>query len=177
MTERKEPPVSDQELFRQTLEGVVPLPPSGRVVHAPTPQRMQPGQRAPAPPADNALSDHRTSDEPLDEFMRNGVSRMTLRKLRRGQWPVQDALDLHGLNSDAARQLLGEFLQQATRRRLQCVCVIHGKGWHSQGGEGVLRSRSRHWLTQCQEVLAFCDAPPYAGNGGAVWVLLKVAPA
>jgi len=29
---------------------------------------------------------------------------MTLRKLRRGHWPVQDSLDLHGNTSDAARR-------------------------------------------------------------------------
>ncbi len=98
---------------------------------------------------------------------------MTLRKLRRGQWPVQDNLDLHGLASDAARRLLLEYLREATLHGLRCVCVIHGKGWQTGGGEGILKIRVRHWLTQCAEVLAFCEAPPNAGGGGAVRVLLK----
>ncbi len=98
---------------------------------------------------------------------------MTLRKLRRGQWPSQDNLDLHGLTSDAARKLLLEFLRDATQRGLRYVCVIHGKGWQAGGGEGILKIRVRHWLTQCAEVLAFCEAPPEAGGGGAVLVLLK----
>ena len=98
---------------------------------------------------------------------------MTLRKLRRGQFPLQDSLDLHGLTSDAARKLMLEFLRDAKQRGLRHVCVIHGKGWQAGGGEGVLKIRVRHWLTQCAEVLAFCEAPSNAGGGGAVLVLLK----
>lgn len=96
---------------------------------------------------------------------------MALRKLRRE--PMQDSLDLHGLNSDDARKLLQSFLQQASQRGLRHVCVIHGKGWQPGGGEGILKIRARHWLTQCAEVLAFCEAPPGEGGGGAVLVLLK----
>ena len=101
------------------------------------------------------------------------MSRMALRKLRRGQFPLQDNLDLHGLNSDEARKLLLEFMRETTQRGLRCVCVIHGKGWQAGGGEGILKIRVRHWLTQCAEVLAFCEAPPGSGGGGAVLVLLK----
>jgi DNA-nicking Smr family endonuclease len=32
---------------------------------------------------------------------------------------------------------------------------------------------ARHWLTQHAQVLAFCEAPPNAGGGGAARVLLK----
>ena len=53
--------------------------------------------------------------------------------------------------------------------------MIHGKGDRIGGGEGILKSRTRHWLTQCAEVLAFCEPPARGGGGGAVWVLLKSA--
>ena len=52
---------------------------------------------------------------------------MTLRKLG-ADTGRQDSLDLHGLNSDAARKLLLEFLHDAMTHGLRCVCVIHGKG-------------------------------------------------
>ena len=175
MSKKKEQPESkDVELFRQALDGVTPLPPTGRITPAPPPHRASPHNRQ-APPIEivDTLSDHGTGDEPLTEFLRNGLSRMTLRKLRRGQWPLQDSLDLHGLRSDDARKLLLEFLHQATQRDLRCVCVVHGKGWHTQGGEGILKVRARHWLTQCPQVLAFCEAPLNLGGGGAVLVLLK----
>ena len=164
----------DAELFRQALDGVVPLTPPNRIASAKPPRRTAIHGANTSPPAvTDTLSDHGASDTPLTEFLRNGMSRMALRKLRRGQFPLQDSLDLHGLTSDGARKLLLEFLHDATQRGLRCVCVIHGKGWQAGGGEGILKIRTRHWLTQCAEVLAFCEAPPHAGGGGAVLVLLK----
>ena len=175
MKKNKEQPAPiDAELFRQSMDGVTPLAPSGRVTAHPPPVRAtRTAQKTEPVKIQDNLSDHGAGDVPLTEFLRDGLSRMTLRKLRRGQPPIQDSLDLHGLNSDAARKLLLEFLRDATRHGLRCVCVIHGKGWHTDGGEGILKTRTRHWLTQCAEVLAFCEAPPHEGGGGAVKVLLK----
>jgi DNA-nicking Smr family endonuclease len=170
---KEQPESDDAELFQQALDGVTPLPPSGRIIPATSPRGVLPKRKTSVPEIPNTLSDHGAGEEPLNEFLRNGLSRMTLRKLRRGYWPIQDSLDLHGLGSDDARKLLLEFLHQAAQRGLRCVCVVHGKGRHTQGGEGILRIRTRHWLTQCVEVLAFCEAPPNAGGSGAVLVLLK----
>ncbi len=175
--EKEQPALPDAELFRQALDGVIPLAPLNRAAthlsppHSPLSTHSA-HQPEPAPIQDT-LSDHGAGDTPLTELLRPGISRMTLRKLRRGQFPIQGSLDLHGFSSDAARKLLLEFLRDATQQGLRCVCVIHGKGWHTGGGEGVLKTRVRHWLTQCAEVLAFCEAPPNAGGGGAVLVLLK----
>lgn len=175
MKEKKEQPApQDAELFRQALDGVTPLPPSDRHLHPPSPRKPVP--RSPAPLPDDAsdpLSDHDAGDAPPAEFLRPGVARMTLRKLRRGQFPLQDSFDLHGLNSDEARKRLPEFLRMARERGLRCVCVIHGKGRRADGSDGVLKTRARRWLPQCAEVLAFCEAPPGLGGGGAVLVLLK----
>ena len=169
----KEKPEQDNDLFRQSLEGVIPLKPSGRVVSTRPPRIIPPrSQHTPATVADT-LSDHGASDEPASEYLSNGLSRMTLRRLRRGDWPPRDSLDLHGLSSDAARKLLVEFLFHAKQRGLRCINVIHGKGWRSEGREGILKVLTRHWLTQHPQVLAFCEAPQNAGGGGAVWVLLK----
>ena len=175
MKEKKELPAPvDTELFRQALDGVTPLAPSSRVATHLLPARKTRITRKSEPAKiQDALSDHGAGDAPLIEFLRSEISRMTLRKLRRGQPPIQDSLDLHGLNSDAARKLLQEFLHEATQCGLRCVCVIHGKGWHADGGEGILKIRTRHWLTQCAEVLAFCEASLQEGGGGAVKVLLK----
>lgn len=171
-----QPLALDAELFRQAVEGTVPLPPSDRVSPAPPPRRVTPRTTPTAAPAiADHLSDHGAGDAPLTEFARSGISRMTLRKLRRGNWPVEDNLDLHGLSSEAARQLLLQFLHEAMTRNLKCVCVIHGKGDRADGGEGILKSRTRHWLTQCAEALAFCEPPARGGGSGAVWVLLKSA--
>lgn len=168
----EEKPEQDAALFRQALEGVTPLAPAGRIEPTRKPRRIGIPEPTPIPIADD-LSDHGAGDTALSEFLRPGLNRMTLRKLRHGAWSPQDALDLHGLDSDSARRLLMEFLHGAMQHGLRCVSVIHGKGWRSEGRDGILKVRSRHWLSQHPRVLAFCEAPQRAGGGGAVWVLLK----
>ena len=107
-------------------------------------------------------------------YLSNGVSRTTLRKLRRGSWPIQDTLDLHGLHSDAARRQVQAFLYAATQRALRCVLLIHGKGINSRDGAAVLRQLARHWLIQHPDVLGYCEAPTQEGGSGAVMILLKM---
>ncbi len=168
----KEKPEQDADLFRQALEGVTPLRAHDRIAPTRKPRRtIRSADLSPAI-ADN-LSDHGAGDTAITEFLRPGLNRMTLRKLRHRAWPIQDELDLHGLNSDEARRLLVTFLHEATQRGLRCVNVIHGKGWRSEAREGILKVHTRHWLAQHPQVLAFCEAPANAGGGGAVWVLLK----
>ena len=171
----------DAALFRAAVGEVKPLPEQNRV----TPQRprrnsgvrrldgeSQSIDSLPDGHTSDRLSDH-APEMTAEEFLRNGLSRMTLRKLRRGTWPVQDSLDLHGNNTEAARKLLQQFLHEATRRSLRCVLVIHGKGLNSRDGEAVLRKLTRHWLAQHRQVLGYCNAQPAAGGSGAVLVLLK----
>jgi DNA-nicking Smr family endonuclease len=169
----KDKPEQEIDLFRQSLEGVVPLKSSGRISPVRPTLKILPRSAAASESVADNLSDHGASEKPVNEYLSNGLNRMTLRKLRRGDWPPQDNLDLHGLNSDSARKLLVEFLHHATQHGMRCVNVVHGKGWRSEGREGLLKSLTRHWLTQHVQVLAFCEAPQNAGGGGAVWVLLK----
>ncbi len=174
MSKKPEQSADDADLFHQALEGVTPLAPTDRIPPAPAARKCKlPAANNPAPAAVDNLSDHLASDTPLTEFLRPGLNRMTLKKLRRSHWPVQDSIDLHGNTSDGARRLLVDFLQHASQHGLRCVNVIHGKGWRAEGGEGILKLRVRHWLSQHAQVLAFIEAPAHAGGGGAVWVLLR----
>lgn len=106
-------------------------------------------------------------------FLREGLGREVLRKLRRGHWVVQDFVDLHGLNREQARSLLAEFLGACLKRGRRCVRVIHGKGLRSYQREPVLKGKVREWLAQRNEVLAFCQAPTNQGGSGALLVLLR----
>jgi DNA-nicking Smr family endonuclease len=163
----------DAALFRAAVGDVKPLPPQNRIPPQAAPRKPFRQQTIQATLPDT-LSDF-VPDETADEYLGNGLSRMTLRKLRRGHWPVQDRLDLHGLTSDDARRLLQEFLHEAVQHEARCVLIVHGKGMNSPGGEAVLRRLTRHWLTQHPRVLAWCDAPPQEGGSGAVLALLKVS--
>ena len=162
----------DAALFRAAVGAVKPLSAQNRMAPKPSPRKplLRPSP-IPAPIPDT-LSDF-APETAADEYLGNGLSRMTLRKLRRGTWPVEDSLDLHGNRTDAARKLLQGFIHGAVQRNLRCVLVIHGKGLNSQEGEAVLRKLARHWLAQHPHVLGYCDAPHGYGGSGAVIVLLK----
>lgn len=171
----EQPATSDAALFQQAVDGVIPISPPNRVL----PQRpAKPVQRhkqsfSAAPAITDNWTDHVSGDVAPTTFLRAGLNNMTLRKLRRGLWPIQDEIDLHGLTSDEARGILINFLNHALHNSYRCVNIIHGKGWRTEGGEGILKIRVRHWLTQHPKVLAYCETPANAGGGGAVWVLLK----
>jgi DNA-nicking Smr family endonuclease len=106
------------------------------------------------------------SGEPL-KFLRPGHSPDILRKLRRGNWRVDDELDLHGLNRVEAARVVRDFLIQSVDEEMRCVRLVHDKG------AGVLRETLRAVLPACAEVLGFVEAPPDQGGSGAVLVLLK----
>jgi DNA-nicking Smr family endonuclease len=106
-------------------------------------------------------------------FVRRGIGIDVLKKLRRGEWSVQCDLDLHGHTADEAHDALADFLDEARQRGYRCVRVVHGKGLTSPNKEPVLKGKVRRWLSQWNEVLAYCEAPQHAGGGGAVLVLLR----
>lgn len=106
-------------------------------------------------------------------FVRPGLSRQTLRRLRQGDWLIQAELDLHGLTKLEAKIEMAEFLHECKCRGVRCVRIIHGKGLRSPNREPVLKIHVRHWLTQRDEILAFVTARPADGGAGAMVVLLK----
>ena len=67
---------------------------------------------------------------------------------------------------------MGQFIRDAKRTGWRCVRVVHGKGLGSPGKEPVLKSKVQRWLVQKKEVLAFVQAKPSDGGGGALVVLL-----
>jgi DNA-nicking Smr family endonuclease len=177
---RKVEPENDAAAFREAVKDVTPLPasdrrPLTRTPRAPTPlQRMEDERQA----LQDSLRAEESAELDLESgdvlrYLREGVAPQVLRTLRAGQWAVQDEIDLHGLRSEEARVLLGEFLTSAYKRGLRCLRVIHGKGLRSPGGEPVLKKRIGAWMTQRGEVMAFCEARPAEGGSGAVMVLLK----
>ena len=172
----------DDEEFRRALAGVEPLPqprriPLKRQQPAPVPHQTRRDERAALAESLSAplsLDDALESGEELI-YLREGMSRQVLRKLRRGHWVVQDGLDLHGMNRVEAALSVTEFMRHCVARHLRCVRIVHGKGLGSRNREPVLKGKLRKWLALRDEVLAFCQAPAAHGGGGAVLVLLKTA--
>jgi DNA-nicking Smr family endonuclease len=178
----RKPPKSinpeDSALFREAVAGTTPLP-----------SRRIPLRKAPPRPSarfrrrDDAavLSESlRISPESLEIetgeelfYHQSNVSRVVLRKLRRGQFPIKAETDLHGLTIDQARKELRSFLAEAIAERIQCVRIVHGKGLRSGPRGPVLKSSVNAWLRRWDEVLAFCSAPARDGGTGAIYVLLR----
>jgi len=164
----------DSDEFRKAVAGVKPIKRPKRVLltgpaPAPVPhQRRRDEMAALAESLEGPLSIDDALDTGEDlSFLRDGMSRQVLRRLRRGHWAIQDGIDLHGLNRDQATANVVDFLNQCLARGLRCVRIVHGKGL------GILKAKLRKWLPQREEVLAYCQAPANDGGSGALLVLLK----
>ena len=170
----------DREALRRALAGVQPLAPARRQAlrrPAPPPVPAQTRRDERAVLAES-LTGPLSAEEALESgvelsYLRDGMSRQVLRRLRRGHWVVQDHLDLHGMNRDEAALQVGAFVRAAAARGLRCVRIVHGKGLGSKNREPVLKGKLRAWLTPRDEVLAYCQAPATEGGSGALLVLLK----
>jgi len=82
------------------------------------------------------------------------------------------SLDLHGLKAAEAEAALTVFLETASRRGLEKILVVTGKGIHSQG-EPVLGKVARRVIETSPWAGRFGTADSASGGGGALWVILK----
>jgi DNA-nicking Smr family endonuclease len=170
---------SEKDLFIRAAGKVQPMPERRRVVlkkdpPPPKPMQYQLDEQA---VLIEAISDEFDVGTLLDvdenlSFRRPGIGIDVARKLRRGDWSIQRQIDLHGLRRDEAREKLSFFIREAFKQGIRCVRVVHGKGLGSPGKAPVLKSRVHSWLVQKNEVLAFVQAKPADGGGGALVVLL-----
>jgi DNA-nicking Smr family endonuclease len=113
-----------------------------------------------------------TGDGPLS-FQRASVRLLVMRRLRRGLYPIEDELDLHGLTQTAARERLADFLARSRDGGCRCVRIIHGKGYRSGVRGPVLKTAVNLWLRRHTDVMAFVSARAIDGGTGAMYVLLR----
>jgi DNA-nicking Smr family endonuclease len=106
-------------------------------------------------------------------FQRSGVRSQVMRRLRRGLYPSEDELDLHGLDQAAARDRLADFIGRSRDAGHRCVRIIHGKGYRSGTRGPVLKTAVNLWLRRHSDVMAFTFARPIDGGSGALYVLLR----
>ncbi len=105
-------------------------------------------------------------------YLRDGLHKRTIGRLRRGHWRVQDEIDLHEMNVSAATQSIRDFLDEARRADFGCVKIIHGKGLRSGPDGPQLKRATAGVLARHPRVCAFASARPNDGGTGAVYVLL-----
>ena len=105
-----------------------------------------------------------------------GLESLIMRKLRAGQYSPEAHLDLHGLNTRQAFDVLIAFIRHSWHRGMRTLLLIPGRGKNSPDGVAVLREGVQSWLTQeplKRVVLAFCTAKPVHGGPGSLYVLLR----
>jgi DNA-nicking Smr family endonuclease len=117
---------------------------------------------------------------PLAAHNAPGLDRSTAERLKRGKYPIDDRLDLHGMTQERAHRALESFIGAAAREGLRCVVVITGKGLRGRaegsGDFGILRNAVPRWLNESNlraKILAFTPTQPRDGGGGALYVLLR----
>lgn len=172
-------PPEDEE-FRRAVADVAPLRASRRAAlalprRAPLPVHHLRDEKAALAESlcgPFSIDDALESGEEL-VYLRDGMQRQVLRKLRRAHWVIEESLDLHGMNRLEAAVAVGEFTKRCMQRGARCVRIVHGKGLGSHNREPVLKGLLRRWLAGREEVLAFCQAPANHGGSGALLVLLK----
>lgn len=177
---KRKPPIADNDadLFRSAIGPVRPLP---ETTPAPRQRPPKPVPRQHLRDEADALAASHAPDPAIAQMLAEGVlawrrphvSARVLARLKRGEYAIQDELDLHGLTEAAARKLLQAFLVNASRERWHCLRIIHGKGLSSERGEPVLRPLVAHLLGQRGDVLAFASAPQNQGGSGATLLLLQ----
>ncbi len=123
------------------------------------------------PELDATLAWLETGEELM--WHRPGLQSRVLKRLRRGHWRIQDEMDLHQMNVEAASRSIRIFLKASLDRGFSCVKIIHGKGLRSGKAGPRLKALTARLLSRHPAVLAFATAPRTDGGTGAVYVLLK----
>jgi len=128
----------------------------------------------PTPPSGEAASiEEAAAGSAALSFHRAGVRIQVMRRLRRGLYPIEDELDLHGLNQSLARDRLADFIARSRHSGRRCVRIIHGKGSRSGARGPVLKTAVNLWLRRHMDVMAFISARAIDGGTGALYVLLR----
>lgn len=116
-----------------------------------------------------------------------GLDRQSAMRLRRGRWPIDGRIDLHGMTLRQAEDALERYLNRAAASGKRCILVISGKGapppmpherdfMPDKPRPGAIRGALPRWLTEgaaARHVLAFCPARARHGGAGALYVLLR----
>jgi dsDNA-specific endonuclease/ATPase MutS2 len=80
----------------------------------------------------------------------------------------RDVINLHSIPPSQVRAVVEDYIDEAHRRGVRWVRIIHGKGI------GVQREMVRSILSRTDSVADYRDAPEEAGGWGATLVTLRV---
>lgn len=167
----------ERRLWREVTREVRPLRPPA------VPEPPVAAEAAPAPVATPPAAAPRRTRQPAPGHRQaplrtgdlSGIDGHRADRLRRGRAAIEARIDLHGMRRDEAHAALVGFISHAHGAGRRTVLVITGKGRFG-GGSSVLRGELPRWLNEAPLrplVLAFSQAHPTQGGGGAFYIVLK----
>lgn len=178
-------PPSEKQIFLTAMEGVNPIEKDQVLINIETKQFGKPLIKSDNEELSslvrlvNCGEGFIVSDTP--EYIEGtgyNVREEYARRLHRGDFSIQDHIDLHGMNVDNAKEAFESFMKAALISGKRAVLIIHGRGLSSRG-EPILKNKVREWLNQSywlKRVLAYASAQSYDGGAGATYVLLRSRP-
>jgi len=175
----------DIGLWRRAMRDVVPL--RGRAAAMPDLDRLSPARPtvdpgetqavqtdSPAPATPSRPHPVRPAPlPPLDTFA--GLDRASAERLKRGRYPIEARLDLHGMTQEEAHRALSGFVVRSRALGRRVVLVITG---HGRFSGGILKAAVPRWLSEPdlrRHLLAMTRAQPRDGGSAALYLLLRKA--
>jgi len=166
--------VDEDELFAQAMGKVKPITASDKLTPQQRPRRirLQRSDRSGSIHHAEHGHVHQVPESTEDPWIlrADGISRERLKRL--GSSVPGLTLDLHGLTRDEAlSQLEDGFHQSILDSRIRVVCIVHGRGLHSQG-KPVLKEAVYRWLREGAMARVVLAAIPQPGSGGGACLVL-----
>ena len=161
----------EQRLWQHVTQGDAPLPEPKAAVAPQAPGRIRINRAMESPRID--ISRFPVAAAPVSVGAYAGVDRNTADRFRKGQYPIDATLDLHGMSREKAHMALSGFIHAHCAMGNRCLLVVTGKG---TAPGGVLRELLPHWLDEPglkPFVLALDVAKGHHGGSGAYYILLR----
>ncbi|HSR12691.1 MAG TPA: Smr/MutS family protein [Thermodesulfobacteriota bacterium] len=181
------PPATEEDLFREAMEGVTRFEGKTRVGEKAAPESPpQAGEESESEPLLRLkdLVEYGTGFQVADtpEYIEGTMYQVDpeiARRLHRGDYSIQAYVNLHRMSIEHAREAFENFLKWAVTTGKNGVLVVHGRGLSSRD-EPLLKKSMVEWLTRGpwrKWVVAYASARSCDGGAGATYVLLRRRPA
>ncbi len=168
--------MGDEDLFSKAMSVVRPIAQSDKAnIEKPKPRKEILKKRTHSVAASPVQHEHMETEHDEEAWIlkTSGISREKMKQLGAGKPPIDIEIDLHGMTRNEALLTLEKMLEAAVDEKYRVLCIVHGRGLHSQG-KPVLKEMVYQWLKSgpyARHILAAIPTP-YTG-GGSCLVLLR----
>lgn len=120
---------------------------------------------------------HATSSYQKKKLILNDKSDIdanTVREIDKGRYPIDNILDLHGIDRYTAFDKLKHFVACAHQNKQRLLLIITGKGGANK--HGVLREKMEGWVNSPEirpHIVRISQAAKNHGGDGAFYLLIK----